>query len=285
MKIGFTYPQTELRGDPDAVRRIGRAVEDLGFSHLLAYDHVVGAPHDREPKLTGPYTDKDPFHDPFVMFAYLAGMTSRIEFVTGILILPQRQTVLVAKQAADLDLLSGQRFRMGVGTGWNYVEYDALGQTFADRGPRLTEQIGFLRRLWTGQVTTFKGKFDRIDRGNVIPAPKRPVPIWCGGFSEVAYRRAGKLGDGFIFARDPMQALVALERVKHHVKEAGRPLSSFGLELALSNTKNATETVDYLRKWQDAGGTHASFRSMGMGFTETQQHLDFMADIKQRLGR
>src|ERR1700724_1739113 len=165
MHIEVVYPQTELRGDPTAVRRIGRAVEDQGFDHLLAYDHVLGAVHaDRTPKLTGPYTEKDPFHDPFVMFAYLAGITQRIEFVTGILILPQRQTVLVARQAADLDLLSHERLRLGVGIGWNYVEYDSLGQDFRSRGKRVSEQINLLRRLWSEPLVNFEGAFDRIDR-------------------------------------------------------------------------------------------------------------------------
>ena len=161
MQIGVVYPQIELGGDPDAVRRIGLATEELGYDYLLAYDHVVGATHDREPKLWGPYTDQDPFHDPFVMFAYLAGITERIEFVTGILILPQRQTVLAAQQAADLDLLSGERLRLGVGVGWNYVEYDTLGQDFDVRGPRLDEQIGFLRSLWSEPLVSFEGQFSR----------------------------------------------------------------------------------------------------------------------------
>src|SRR4051812_16987572 len=142
MEIGVVYPQTELRGDPGAVRRIGRAVEDLGFDHLEAYDHVLGAVHaDRTPRLTGPYTEHDPFHDPFVMFAYLAGITERFGFATGVLVLPQRQTALVARQAADVDLLSAGRLRLGVGVGWNHVEYQALGQDFRTRGTREEEQI------------------------------------------------------------------------------------------------------------------------------------------------
>src|SRR3977135_4678833 len=149
MEIGVVYPQNELRGDPSTVRRIGRAVEDLGFDHLLAYDHVLGAVHaGRNPQLTGPYTEHDPFHDPFVMFAYLAGITERIGFVTGILSLPQRQTALVARQAADVDLLSGGRLRLGVGVGWNYVEYEALGQDFHTRGARTGEASKMLRRLF-----------------------------------------------------------------------------------------------------------------------------------------
>ena len=150
MKIGVVYPQTELEGNPIAVKEIGLATEDLGYDHLLAYDHVVGAIHeDREPELWGPYTNEDPFHCPFTMFSYLAGITQKIEFVTGVIILPQRQTALVAKQTTDIDLLSGERLRLGVGTGWNYVEYDALGQDFSARGPRLSEQIELLRKYWS----------------------------------------------------------------------------------------------------------------------------------------
>ena len=175
LQVGVVYPQTELAGDPSAVRRIGRAVEDLGFDHLLAYDHVLGAVHaDRTPPLTGPYTEHDPFHDPLVMFAYLAGVTERIGFGTGILVLPQRQTALVARQAADVDLLSGGRLRLGVGVGWNYVEYQALGEDFHTRGARQEEQIELLRRLFTEPVVDFAGRFDRVDRAALVPKPTRP---------------------------------------------------------------------------------------------------------------
>ena len=189
MHIGAVYPQIELRGDPAAVRAIGTGVEELGYDHLVVYDHVLGATHDHEPKLWGPYTKKDPFHDPFVMLGYLAAVTSRIGLMTGVLILPQRQTVLVARQAADLDLLSGERLRLGVGTGWNYVEYDALGQDFSTRGKRIDEQIPYLRRLWSEPLVSFEGQFDRVDRGHVHPQPTRQIPIWVGGFSEPAFRR------------------------------------------------------------------------------------------------
>ena len=201
MKVGVVYPQTEMQGDPEALRQIGLATEALGYSHLLMYDHVVGALHEgREPKLWGPYTEQDPFHDPLVAFGYLAGITENIDLVTGVLILPQRQTALVAKQATDVDLLSGERLRLGVGTGWNYVEYDALGQDFAVRGPRLDEQIRFLRQLWTEDLSSFEGEYDHLDRGNINVRPKRCIPIWLGGFSEPAFRRAAAVGDGFIYA-------------------------------------------------------------------------------------
>jgi probable F420-dependent oxidoreductase len=181
MQIGVVYPQIELGGDPEAVRRIGRATEALGFDHLLAYDHVLGAVHeDRIPPLVGPYTERDPFHDPLVMFAHLAAVTERIGFVTGILVLPQRQTALVARQAADVDLLSGGRLRLGVGIGWNHIEYQALGEDFGTRGAREEEQIALLRRLWTEPVVDFSGRFDRIDRAAITPKPTRPIPIWLG---------------------------------------------------------------------------------------------------------
>src|SRR5580698_63345 len=200
MQIGVVYPQIELGGDPIAVRRLGLAVEQLGFDYLLAYDHVLGAVHaDRIPLLTGPYTEHDPFHDPLVMFAYLAGITQRIHFATGVLILPQRQTALVARQAADLELLSGGRLRLGVGIGWNHVEYQALGEEFRTRGARQEEQIGLLRALFTEPIVDFDGRFDRIDRAALVPKPDRPIPIWLGGSSEAAHERAARLADGFIF--------------------------------------------------------------------------------------
>src|SRR5580692_2889042 len=185
MQIGVVYPQIELGGDPASVRRIGRAVEDLGFDYLLAYDHVLGAVHaGRARPLTGPYTERDPFHDPFVMFAYLAGITERIGLATGVLVLPQRQTALVARQAADVDLLSGGRLRLGVGVGWNQVEYEALGQDFRTRGARQEEQIGLLHRLLTEPVVDFAGRFDRVDRASLLPKPAGSLPIWLGGSGE-----------------------------------------------------------------------------------------------------
>ena len=279
MKIGVIYPQTELQGDPDAVYRIGRAVEELGYDYLLAYDHVLGATHDREPKLNGPYTDKHPFHDPFVMFAYLAAITQRIELTCGILILPQRQTALVARQAADLDLLSRQRFRLGIGTGWNPVEYEALGQDFDSRGKRADEQIGLLRRLWTEPLVTFEGAFDRIDRAALNPRPRRSIPIWVGGFADAAFRRGARLGDGFIFAgsRSPMSESVA--RLRQLLKEAGHSESGFGLELIMQRAKTPDKVAETLARWRDAGGSHATVTTMGQHFATIEQHVDHMKRV------
>jgi probable F420-dependent oxidoreductase len=280
MKVGLVYPQVELGGDPQAVHDIGVGVEHLGFDHLLVYDHVVGAEHaDREPPLWGPYTERDPFHDPLVMFGYLAAVTSRIELATGVMILPQRQTVLVAQQAADADLLSGQRVRLGVGTGWNYVEYEALGQDFVTRGARLDEQVGLLRRLWGEPVVTFAGRFDGIERGCINPRPRRQIPIWIGGFSEPAFRRGGRLGDGFTFAGGVDAALTGLARVRHHLSAAGRSTDGFGFELVTTRARTAAEVVEATERWEIAGGTHVAVVTMMLGLDTATAHLDHASSV------
>ena len=220
MQIGVVYPQTELRGDPDAVRRIGRAVEDLGFDHLLAYDHVLGAVHaDRTPSADGPVhrarSVPRPVRD---VRAISPASPSEFRFATGILVLPQRQTALVARQAADVDLLSGGRLRLGVGVGWNHVEYEALGQDFRTRGARQEEQIELLRRLFTEPVVDFSGRFDRVDRASLVPKPARSIPIWLGGFGDAAFERAARLADGFIFGGGVDHGVDAWNRMRDRVE-------------------------------------------------------------------
>jgi probable F420-dependent oxidoreductase len=286
MRMNAVYPQTELRGDPDAVRRIGLAVEELGYDGLVAYDHVVGAVHaDREPPLWGPYTEHDPFHDPFVMFAYLAGLTDVIEFATGVLILPQRQTILVAKQSADLDLLSGGRFRLGVGVGWNYVEYDALGEEFRSRGRRANEQIGVLRNLWRGEVTSYDGEFDTLDRGVLIPGPGRQIPIWVGGFSPPAFRRGVSLGDGFMFAGKEDAVHAALATYRALADEHERDLADHGLEYVALRNDGPSESAEQAERWRAAGGTHFSAVSMGAGRDSIEAHIDFFAEFASEMKR
>ena len=286
MKVGVTYPQIELGGDPKALHKFARAVEDLGYDHILLYDHVVGVEHkDRNPPLWGPYTNEDPFHDPFVAFGYLAGITNRIELVTGILILPQRQTVLAAKQAAEIDLLSDGRLRLGVGTGWNYVEYDALGQSFKDRGAKLSEQIVLMRRLWDEPLVSFSGKFDAIERANIIPRPNRAIPIYCGGFSEPAFRRAAKLADGFIFAMGFEDgALPGWARIQELLKIENRSVEGFGAHYIMQGTGGRTldrdEIAEILPRWTAAGGTHASIVTMQLGFDHVDQHIEYITKLK-----
>jgi probable F420-dependent oxidoreductase len=285
MQIGAVYPQIELRGDPIAVRRLGLAVEELGFDYLLAYDHVLGAVHaDRTPQLTGPYTEHDPFHDPFVMFAYLAAITERIHFTTGILILPQRPTVLVARQAADLDLLSGGRLRLGVGIGWNHVEYEALGQQFRTRGARQEEQIGLLRRLFTEPVVDFSGRFDRIDRAALVPKPAHPIPIWLGGSSEPAYDRAARLADGFIFSGgDIERSINVLTRLRERVRSLGRPAEEFGAEHVARPQGGPGDLTAEIDAWRQAGGTHFSVVTMGQGLDSVEGHIDCLASVAAAL--
>lgn len=281
MKIGTVYPQIELRGDPEAVRRIGTTVESLGFDYLLTYDHVLGAVHEgREPKLTGPYTEQNPFHDPLVMFAHLAALTRSIELVTGILILPQRQTALVARQVADVDLLSGGRFRLGVGIGWNYVEYQALGQDFKTRGRREEEQVELLRRLWSEPLVTFQGQFDQIDRACINPRPARRIPIWFGGFSEPVYRRAARLGDGFIFTGGPERAVEGWKHVERCLREAGRDVGQFGKEMIVGRLDKTPREVAARIEWcREQGCTHAAVDTMSKGFTTADAHLEFLSEV------
>lgn len=283
MKIGVSYPVTELAGNPDDVRKFVAAAEELGFSHMMAYDHVVKAPHEgREPKLTGPYTEKDTFHDPFVLFAYAAALSQKLEFATGVLVLPQRQTALVAQQAADVDLLSRERLRLGVGIGWNYVEYDALGQDFKSRNKRLEEQLGFLRELWANPIVSFQGRFDRIDRAGINPRPRRQIPLWLGGHSEPAYERGAKLGDGFIFAADGKGAVEAWGRVKHHLAEQGRDEAAFGRDLLAIFARGAQEAADAIRTFRDAGGTHGTVQSMNQGLPrDIDAHIAYVAEAKR----
>jgi probable F420-dependent oxidoreductase len=285
MQIGVVYPQTELRGDPAAVRRVGRAVEDLGFDHLLAYDHVLGAVHaDRTRPLTGPYTEHDPFHDPFVMFAYLAGITDRIRFATGVLVLPQRQTALVARQAADVDLLSGGRLRLGVGVGWNHVEYEGLGQDFRTRGARQEEQIQLLRRLFTEPVVDFSGRFDRVDRASLVPKPARPIPIWLGGSSEAAYDRAARLADGFIiFGGGIDHAVDVWNQLRDRVRDLGRSVEDFGADYVALPQGGVADLTTEVNAWREAGGTHISVVTMGLGLNSADGHIDYLASVADAL--
>jgi probable F420-dependent oxidoreductase len=275
MKLGVVFPQTEIGSDPQVLRDFAQTAEELGFDYLLAYDHVLGATHDREPKLTGPYTENSAFHEPFVLFGFLAAATSRIELVTGVLILPQRQTALVAKQAAQVDLLSGGRLRLGVGVGWNYVEYESLNEDFSNRGKRQEEQVELLRRLWREPVVDYRGEHHRIDRAGILPLPGRDIPIWFGGFSPVAYARAARLGDGFIYGGGSRYAVPSLDKTRTLIEEAGRDVDAFGAELIMMHDSlDPAHWRDEARAWQAAGGSHLSLVTMNCGLSEPKQHLE-----------
>ena len=278
MRIGVVFPQTELGGDAGAVRAYAQRAEELGFTHVLAYDHVVGADPAVHTGWDGPYDVYTTFHEPMVLYGYLAAVTS-MELVTGVIILPQRQTMLAAKQAAEVDLLTSGKFRLGVGIGWNRVEYEALGQDFSTRGKRLEEQITLLRRLWTEQTVTFSGTFDRITGAGLAPMPvQRPIPVWVGAQSPRAYRRAGRLADGWFPQMAPgLQLDEARRIVAAAAAQAGRDPASLGMEGRLRWQEDRDKLAAAMRQWQDADATHLSVNTMGAGLKTVDDHLAALA--------
>jgi len=285
MRIGVVFPQTELGGDASAVRAYGQRVEELGFTHLLAYDHVVGADPEVHEGWAGPYDIHTTFHEPLVMFGYLAAVTTTLELVTGVIILPQRQAVLVAKQAAEVDLLSVGRLRLGVGLGWNAVEYEALGEDFTNRGKRLGEQVEVMRRLWTEQSVTFAGKHHRVTGAGLAPLPvQRPIPVWIGAASRPALERAGRLGDGWFPMMAPGPQLdEAREIVAQSATAAGRDPSTLGMEGRVNWRGDRAQVVDELALWSAAGATHVSVNTMGAGLRTVDEHLAALAAVAENI--
>ena len=286
MRIGVIFPQTELGGDVGAVRAYAQAAEALGYTHLVAYDHVVGADPTVHAGWAAPYDVSTTFHEPFVMFGYLAAVTS-MELVTGILILPQRQTALVAKQAAEVDLLTEGRFRLGVGVGWNPVEYEALGQPFHQRGRRVTEQIELLRRLWTERSITHTGTFDTFTGAGIAPLPvQRPIPIWIGGLSEAAYRRIGRLADGWFPRIQPDDTLQrALEIIGAAAREAGRDARTIGMEARVSwSPSDPDQFGRQVEEWRQVGASHLAIDTMSTGRTTVDEHINALQQAAGLVG-
>jgi probable F420-dependent oxidoreductase len=284
MRIGVVFPQTELDGDALAVRAYGQRVEELGFTHLLAYDHVVGADPEVHEGWAGPYDIHTTFHEPLVMFGYLAAVTTTLELVTGVIILPQRQAVLVAKQAAEVDLLSVGRLRLGVGLGWNAVEYEALGEDFTNRGKRLGEQVEVMRRLWTEQSVTLAGKHHRVTGAGLAPLPvQRPIPVWIGAASRPALERAGRLADGWFPMMSPVppQLDEAREIVAQSAIAAGRDPSTIGMEGRINWRGDQQQVADELARWSAAGATHVSLNTMGAGLRTVDEHLAALAAVAE----
>jgi probable F420-dependent oxidoreductase len=277
MRIGVVFPQTELGSDPVVIRDYAQAVEEMGYRHILIYDHVLGASTANRPDWRGPYTSDTLFHEPFVLFGYFAAITRQIELVTGVIILPQRQTALVAKQAAEIDVLSGGRLRLGIGVGWNEVEFEGLNENFRNRGARSEEQIAVLRALWTEPVVDFKGRWHTIPEAGINPLPvQRPIPIWLGGHAEAALERTGRLGDGWFPQRPPDdEARGMVERLHGYARAAGRSPDAIGIEarLSLGNTPEA-DWASYAEQWRTLGATHLCVNTMGAGFATPQQHID-----------
>ena len=294
MKTGAVFPQTEIGSDPVAVRDYVQAVEELGYAHMMVYDHVLGADTSHHANWEGSYTSESMFHEPFVLFGYLAGITTKIELVTAVLILGQRQTALVAKQAAEVDLLTGGRLRLGVGVGWNHVEYEALNQEFGNRGQRYAEQIKLLREFWTQEVVEFEGQYHKVDHAGVNPQPvQRPIPIWMGAGARAnpvptdrVLRRVARLADGWFPQMQPTNdARATVERLKKFADEAGRDAAEIGMEPRINLGDGDPEFwQEQARVWEDMGATHISVNTMRAGLDSPQDHINAIQQFKEVIG-
>jgi len=289
MKIGVVFPQTEIGQDPAMIRDYAQAVEAMGYTHILAFDSVIGANPARPGGWDSQYDYRHAFHEPFALFAFCAAVTRRIELVTGVLILPQRQTTLVAKQAAEVDVLSGGRLRLGIGVGWNPVEFEALGENIHDRGKRVEEQLEVMRLLWTRELVTYEGRWHRVPDAGIKPLPvQRPIPVWMGGESEAVLRRAARLADGWITLqtfRPGPAAQQTIDRLHGLVWEAGRDPAAFGIDgrVALAQVPPA-EWAKELAAWRAMRGiTHLCVNTMGLGLPGPEEHVRTLERFKSDL--
>jgi probable F420-dependent oxidoreductase len=285
MQIGVVFPQTEIGPDPAVIRAYAAAAEELGYAHILAYDHVLGADPAGHPGWSGAYDVDTQFHEPFVLYGYLAAITS-LELVTGVIILPQRQTALVAKQAAEVDLLTEGRFRLGVGLGWNAVEYAALDKEFTNRGRRLDEQVALLRRLWTERSVTFHGRYETVTAAGLAPMPiQRPIPIWLGAQSPRAYRRVGRLADGWFPQWRPGPEIdEAIAIVRAEAEAHGRDPDSIGMEGRVSLTRGVDDAAEQIRQWEAFGASHLAVNTMGIGAVGVDGHIAALAEVARAIG-
>jgi probable F420-dependent oxidoreductase len=285
VRIGAVFPQTEIGTDPADVARWATQVEQLGYQHILVYDHVLGAGTSTREGWRG-YSSDDSFHEVFVLLGYVAALTTSVELVTGVLILPQRQTVLVAKQAAEVDVLSRGRMRLGIGVGWNPVEYEGLGESFANRGARSEEQIELMRALWTAPTITYHGRWHHVDNAGIRPLPVRQnIPIWIGGVAETVLRRIGRIGDGWLPQRPPDdEAAALLDRIRGYAGEAGRSPTEIGIEARLTIAREPRDSwLAFVTGWQTLGATHLGINTMGMGFRSVDEHLGALAGLIDRV--
>jgi probable F420-dependent oxidoreductase len=280
MHIGVTLPQTEIGGAVADLRTYAEGVEQLGYGHLVAYEHVVGADPAVYTDWSGPYDIDSTFHEPFVMLGYLAGIT-KLELAPAVIILPQRQTALVAKQAAEVDLLTEGRFRLGIGLGWNEVEYEALGQDFSTRGRRMDEQVALLRRYWTERSITFEGEFDRVTGAGIAPLPlQRPIPLWFGGGSKPAFRRMGRLADGWLPMMTPGPELdEAMATIAASAEAAGRDPQTIGMEGRITWGGDLDQVKLEAEQWRALGATHVSINTMGSGLIGVDAHVEVLARV------
>jgi probable F420-dependent oxidoreductase len=286
MEFGAVFPHNEIGIDPGAIRAYAQGVERLGATHLLIYDHVLGADPARPGGWKGPYDKDVAFHEPFTTFAYLAAVTNRIDLMTTVLILPQRQTALVAKQAAELAILSANRFRLGIGTGWNDIEYEALNENFANRGRRQAEQVELLRRLWSEEALTFQGEFHTVTAAGINPRPTRPIPIWFGGSAPALLRRCARLGNGWIplmGANDAAKGCI--DTIRSHREAAGLGMDGFGIQAQAQYRGGTPERWrSHADRWRELGATHLAIATHNAGPADVDTHLARVQEYLEAVG-
>jgi probable F420-dependent oxidoreductase len=276
MKLGVVFPQSESGSDPIAMRDYVQAAEAIGYDHLVMYDHVLGSDPATRPGWRANYTHRDAFQEPFVFLGFVAALTTRLELATGIIILPQRQTALVAKQAAEVDVLTGGRLRLGVGVGWNEIEFKALGACFRNRGARIKEQVTVLRELWTKPLVSYAGHWHRIEEAGLNPLPvQQPIPIWMGGWDERVLRRIARLADGWFPLRHPPDGWQAeIDRLRSYVVEAGRDPDSMGIEPRFTLRGTPDDWRKAADDWRRLGATHLSVNTMQTGRHNLAEHIE-----------
>lgn len=293
MQLGATFPQTEIPSDAGGVRAYAQAVEALGYDYTVAYDHVLGVdtrarpdyqPNGRRP----PYNHESLFHEPLTLFAFIAGITTKLGLATGVIILPQRQTVLVAKQAAEVDVLSGGRLRLGVGVGWNEVEYEGLSMNFHDRGARSAEQIHLMRALWTQETVNFQGKWHTVNAAGIKPLPiQRPIPVFLGGGAEAVIERVAKLADGWFLNGGPTpQNIENIGRMRDMARKAGRDPAKIGIEGAI-RFRAETLPEDYVKTaqaWRAVPASHVTVNTIGAGLKTVDEHIAALEKVKKAVG-
>tara|TARA_Y100000766_G_scaffold50277_1_gene40471 strand:- start:2721 stop:3581 length:861 start_codon:yes stop_codon:yes gene_type:complete len=275
MEIGAVFPHNEIGTDPQAIKDYAQGVEELGVTHLLIYDHVLGADRDRPGGFEGPYDKDVAFHEPFTTFAFIAAVTKKLDMITTVMILPQRQTVLVAKQAAELAILSNNRFKLGIGVGWNTVEYTGLNENFKNRGKRQEEQVELMRLLWENEVLEYKGDYHHIDKASINPRPSKSVPIWFGGGAPQLIERCADLGDGWIPLMGPNEAArKALAAIKEKRESKGLNWDNFGVQAQAQYAGGDAERWNkHAEKWRNLGASHLAIATHNAEPTNVDGHL------------
>ena len=275
MEIGAVFPHNEIGTDPQAIKDYAQGVEELGITHLLIYDHVLGADRDRPGGFEGPYDKDVAFHEPFTTFAFVAAVTKKLDMITTVMILPQRQTVLVAKQAAELAILSNNRFKLGIGVGWNAVEYTGLNENFKNRGKRQEEQVELMRLLWESEVLEYKGDCHHIDKASINPRPSKSVPIWFGGGAPQLIERCADLGDGWIPLMGPNEAArKTLAIIKEKRESKGLNWDNFGVQAQAQYAGGDAERWNkHAEKWRNLGASHIAIATHNAEPTNVDGHL------------